>query len=68
MVQRDSDTAQDLGIIHVMLVLHAYRIKDSWDYGDFHPNLKGMLKSLGKGWQGQDPCRSPEWMMGKLKV
>jgi hypothetical protein len=35
--------AADLGIIHVLLSLQTYRIKDLWGYGGFHPDFKGKL-------------------------
>lgn len=47
MTQRVWIWADELGIVHIMLVLQAYRIQEQCGHGGFHQDFKGRPQSIG---------------------
>jgi hypothetical protein len=46
-VQLLLELVTDLSIIHVVLILRAYRIQELWGHGSFHPDFKERLVKPG---------------------
>jgi hypothetical protein len=59
--------AADLGNIHVMIALWAYRMQELWSQREFHDNFKGKPERPVSVWQGKNPFKQPlTWWCVKL--